>query len=211
MLQYFIKKYTQPFLEPEPAGAGVRALRLHPSGAARHQGVAEAQARASVDIVPEPMAAAGGRGSSGQEARARMVLDIGGGTSRSRDFATASSTPRACASAAEQIHEAITKLCARNYGILIGEATAERIKLEIRFRLPGQAVREISSEGPQFVRRRARSFTLNSNENPRGAAKSPQGIVARSSKRSNKHRPSGRRCRRARHRGSPRGLVGDCR
>src|ERR1700680_2563627 len=52
----------------------------------------------------------------------------------------------------------------RNYGILIGEATAERIKIEIVSAYPGQLVRELSVKGPNLSEGVPRSFTLNSNE-----------------------------------------------
>ena len=51
-----------------------------------------------------------------------------------------------------------------NYGILIGEATAERIKIEIGSAYPGQQVRELSVKGRNLSEGVPRSFTLNSNE-----------------------------------------------
>src|ERR671932_2479897 len=56
------------------------------------------------------------------------------------------------------------KYCRRNYGILIGEATAERIKIEIGSAYPGQQVRELSVKGRNLSEGVPRSFTLNSNE-----------------------------------------------
>jgi rod shape-determining protein MreB len=52
----------------------------------------------------------------------------------------------------------------RNYGILIGEATSERIKIEIGSAYPGQQVRELSVKGRNLSEGVPRSFTLNSNE-----------------------------------------------
>jgi rod shape-determining protein MreB len=51
------------------------------------------------------------------------------------------------ASAGDRFDEAITNYVRRNYGILIGEATAERIKIEIGSAYPGQQVREMSVKG----------------------------------------------------------------
>ena len=59
--------------------------------------------------------------------------------------------------------EAITNYVRRNYGILIGEATAERIKIEIGSAYPGQQVREMSVKGRNLSEGVPRSFTLNSN------------------------------------------------
>src|SRR5262252_7555390 len=64
----------------------------------------------------------------------------------------------------DRFDEAITNYVRRNYGILIGEATAERIKHEIGSAYPGQDVREISVKGRNLSEGVPRSFTLNSNE-----------------------------------------------
>ncbi|HEY5719276.1 MAG TPA: rod shape-determining protein, partial [Gammaproteobacteria bacterium] len=52
----------------------------------------------------------------------------------------------------------------RNYGTLIGDATAERIKHEIGSAFPGQEVRELEVKGRNLSEGVPRSFTLNSNE-----------------------------------------------
>lgn len=52
----------------------------------------------------------------------------------------------------------------RNYGSLIGEATAERIKQEIGTAYPGTEVRELEVRGRNLAEGVPRSFTLNSNE-----------------------------------------------
>jgi rod shape-determining protein MreB and related proteins len=65
----------------------------------------------------------------------------------------------------------------RNYGILIGEATAERIKIEIGS--PSRAtVREISVKGRNLSEGVPRSFTLNSNEILEALQEPLQGIVS---------------------------------
>ena len=52
----------------------------------------------------------------------------------------------------------------RHYGILIGETTAERIKIEIGSAYPGTQVREITVRGRNLSEGVPRAFTLNSNE-----------------------------------------------
>src|SRR5580692_9148988 len=82
MLQYFIRKvHGNRFLSPSP-----RVLVCVPFGSTQVERraikeSAEGAGARSVDIVPEPMAAAVGAGLPVQEARGSMVLDIGGGTS----------------------------------------------------------------------------------------------------------------------------------
>ena len=69
-----------------------------------------------------------------------MVLDIGGGTS---EVAVVSLNGIVYAASVrvggDKFDEAITQYVRRNYGILIGEATAERIKIEIGSAFPGAA------------------------------------------------------------------------
>ena len=60
--------------------------------------------------------------------------------------------------------EAIINYVRRNYGSLIGEATAERIKHEIGSAYPGDEVREIEVRGRNLAEGVPRGFTLNSNE-----------------------------------------------
>ena len=116
-------------------------------------------------LVEEPMAAAIGAGMPVHEARGSMVLDIGGGTS---EVAVISLNGIVYAASVriggDRFDEAITNYVRRNYGILIGEATAERIKHEIGSAYPGQDVREISVKGRNLSEGVPRSFTLNSNE-----------------------------------------------
>ena len=126
---------------------------------------AEGAGARTVAIVSEPMAAAVGAGLPVHEARGSMVLDIGGGTS---EVAVLSLNGVVYANSAriggDRFDEAIMNYVRRNYGILIGEATAERIKIEIGSAYPGQQVRELSVKGRNLSEGVPRSFTLNSNE-----------------------------------------------
>lgn len=66
----------------------------------------------------------------------------------------------------------------RNYGILIGEATAERIKHEIGAAFPGTEVRELEVKGRNIAQGVPRSFTLNSNEILEALQEPLSGIVS---------------------------------
>jgi rod shape-determining protein MreB len=118
-----------------------------------------------VRLIEEPMAAAVGAGLPVHEARGSMVLDIGGGTS---EVAVISLNGIVYASSVriggDRFDDAIINYVRRNYGILIGEATAERVKIEIGSAYPGQQVNEISVKGRNLSEGVPRSFTLNSNE-----------------------------------------------
>jgi rod shape-determining protein MreB len=180
MLQYFIKKvHGDRLLRPSP-----RVLICVPFGAteverrAIKESAAGAGAR-SVDIVPEPMAAAVGAGLPVHEPRGSMVLDIGGGTS---EVAVVSLNGIVYAASVriggDKLDEAIIQYVRRNYGILIGEATAERIKLEIGSAYPGEQIRDIIVRGRNLSEGVPRSFTLNSNEILQVLEEPLQGIVS---------------------------------
>jgi rod shape-determining protein MreB len=166
MLQYFIEKvHGNRMVRPSP-----RVLVCVPYGSTQVerraiQESAEGAGARWVRLIEEPMAAAVGCGLPVHEARGSMVLDIGGGTS---EVAVISLNGIVYASSVriggDRFDEAIINYVRRNYGILIGEATAERIKIEIGSAYPGQQVHEISVKGRNLSEGVPRSFTLNSNE-----------------------------------------------
>jgi rod shape-determining protein MreB len=179
MLQYFINKvHGDRFFRPSP-----RVLVCVPFGSTQveRRAIKESAQGAGarrVDIVPEPMAAAVGAGMPVHEARGSMVLDIGGGTS---EVAIVSLNGIVYAASVrmggDKFDEAITQYVRRNYGILIGEATAERIKIEIGSAYPGDQVREISVRGRNLSEGVPRGFTLNSYEILQALEEPLQGIV----------------------------------
>ena len=65
----------------------------------------------------------------------------------------------------------------RNYGTLIGEATAERIKHEIGSAYPGSEIREVEIKGRNLSEGVPRSFVLSSNEILEALQEPLQGIV----------------------------------
>ncbi|MGA0053764.1 MAG: rod shape-determining protein [Steroidobacteraceae bacterium] len=179
MLQHFIGKvHDNRLLKPSP-----RVLVCVPVGSTQVERraireSAEGAGARTVAIVSEPMAAAVGAGLPVQEARGSMVLDIGGGTS---EVAVISLNGIVYAQSAriggDRFDEAIMNYVRRNYGILFGETTAERIKIEIGSAYPGQTVREISVKGRNLSEGVPRSFTLNSNEILEALQEPLQGIV----------------------------------
>jgi rod shape-determining protein MreB len=166
MLQYFIEKvHGNRLMRPSP-----RVLVCVPYGSTQVerraiQESAEGAGARWVRLIEEPMAAAVGAGLPVHEARGSMVLDIGGGTS---EVAVISLNGIVYASSVriggDRFDDAIINYVRRNYGILIGESTAEKIKIEIGSAYPGQQVNEISVKGRNLSEGVPRSFTLNSNE-----------------------------------------------
>jgi rod shape-determining protein MreB and related proteins len=179
MLQHFIKKaHGSRYFRPSP-----RVLVCVPYGSTQVERraireSAEGAGARKVYLVEEPMAAAIGAGMPVGEARGSMVLDIGGGTS---EVAVISLNGIVYAASVriggDRFDDAIMSYVRRNYGILIGEATAERIKHEIGAAYPGQEVREISVRGRNLSEGVPRAFTLNSNEILEALQEPLQGIV----------------------------------
>lgn len=166
MLQYFIHKVHETrIIRPSP-----RVLVCVPCGSTQveRRAIKESAAGAGareVYLIEEPMSAAIGAGLPVDEARGSMVLDIGGGTS---EVAVISLNGIVYANSVriggDRFDEAIINYVRRNYGTLIGEATAERIKEAIGSAYPGSEVREIEVRGRNLAEGIPRSFTLNSNE-----------------------------------------------
>ncbi|MBL3526680.1 MAG: rod shape-determining protein [gamma proteobacterium endosymbiont of Lamellibrachia anaximandri] len=166
MLQYFIHKvHESRIIRPSP-----RVLVCVPCGSTQveRRAIKESAAGAGareVYLIEEPMSAAIGAGLPVDEARGSMVLDIGGGTS---EVAVISLNGIVYANSVrvggDRFDEAIVSYVRRNYGTLIGDATSERIKIEIGSAYPGNDVKEIEVKGRNLAEGIPRSFTLNSNE-----------------------------------------------
>ncbi|OUS31731.1 rod shape-determining protein [Gammaproteobacteria bacterium 45_16_T64] len=166
MLQYFISKvHENSFISPSP-----RVLVCVPcqSTQVERKAIKESAMGAGareVYLIEEPMAAAIGAGLPVEEASGSMVVDIGGGTSEialiSLNGVVYSDSVRI---GGDTFDESIVTYVRRNYGSLIGEATAERIKEEIGCAYPGNELLEIDVRGRNLAEGVPRSFTLNSNE-----------------------------------------------
>lgn len=166
MLQHFIHKvHENRFLRPSP-----RVLVCVPCGSTQverraiRESVLSAGAR-EVYLIDEPMAAAIGSGMPVHEASGSMVVDIGGGTTEvaiiSLSGIVYSSSVRI---GGDRFDEAIVNYVRRNYGTLIGESTAERIKHEIGSAFPSKEISKMEVRGRNLAEGVPRSFVLNSDE-----------------------------------------------
>ncbi|WP_353573326.1 rod shape-determining protein [Candidatus Albibeggiatoa sp. nov. BB20] len=166
MLQYFIHKVHETrYLRPSP-----RVLICVPCGSTQveRRAIRESATGAGareVHLIEEPMAAAIGAGMPVSEATGSMVLDIGGGTTEvgvlSLNGIVYSESIRV---GGDRFDEAIISYVRRHYNMLIGEATAERIKHVIGSAYPGKEIKEIHVRGRNVAEGIPRSFKLNSNE-----------------------------------------------
>ncbi|WP_239323933.1 rod shape-determining protein [Snodgrassella gandavensis] len=118
-----------------------------------------------VNLIEEPMAAAIGAGLPIEEPTGSMVVDIGGGTTEvgviSLSGVVYSHSIRV---GGDAFDEAIINYVRRNYGMLIGESTAEEIKKSIGSAFPGMEVKEIEVKGRNLAEGIPRAFTISSNE-----------------------------------------------
>ncbi len=132
MLRYFIQKVHQRRWGYKP-----RVVIAIPSGittvekrAVRNS--AERAGARQVFLVDEPMAAAIGAGMPVAEPTASMVVDVGGGTTEVAIISLADIvTSESIRVAGDEMDEAIIRHMKQNYNLLIGEQSAERVKIQI--------------------------------------------------------------------------------
>lgn len=152
MLKYFISKTVKSMFFSKP-----RVIICIPSGVTEveKRAVEDAAKQAGagiVDLIEEPMAAAIGAGLSVSEPTGNMVVDIGGGTSEVAvislgDIVTATSERVA----GDKLDEAIISYVKRKYNLLIGERTAEDIKIKIGSAVPYEDEGEMSIKGRNLM------------------------------------------------------------
>ncbi len=143
MLKYFLQKVcgSMRFFRP-------RVMVCIPSGATDVEKRAVLEATIHVGardafLIEEPMAAAIGAGLDVSEPTGNMVVDIGGGTT---DIAVISLggivTSESLRVAGNKMDECILKYIRKKYNLLIGEQTAEALKLRIGTVMPRDKVSE---------------------------------------------------------------------
>ncbi|MBE6771544.1 MAG: rod shape-determining protein [Ruminococcaceae bacterium] len=152
MIAAFIKRTTKrtPF-------SRIRVLICIPSGVTEVERKAVYDAAKSagakyVSLIEEPMAAAIGSGLPVSEATGSMVVDIGGGTAEVAvislgDVVTANSARVA----GDNFDEAIISYIKKKYNLLIGERTAEDIKIKIGSAYPYEGEGTINIKGRNLM------------------------------------------------------------
>lgn len=152
MLKYFIKKAVHANLFSRP-----RVVICIPSGVTEveRRAVEDAARQAGggdVDLIEEPMAAAIGAGLPVAEATGSMIVDIGGGTSEVAvislgDIVTSVSVRVA----GDRFDDAIVSYVKKKYNLLIGERTAEEIKIQIGSAFPYEDEQSMAIKGRNLV------------------------------------------------------------
>ncbi len=166
MLKHFIRKvHNSRFFKPSP-----RIIICVPCGSTQveRRAIRESAIGAgasNVYLIEEPMAAAIGAGLPVGEATGSMVVDVGGGTTEVGVISLGGLVYKGSVRVGgDKFDEAIINYIRRNYGMLIGETTAESVKKQIGSAFPGSEVREMEVKGRNLAEGIPRSFTISSNE-----------------------------------------------
>ena len=151
-------------------------------------GITEVEKRAVVDsavragarevkLVPEPIAAAIGVGLPVDTPTGNMVVDIGGGTTEIAVIAlNGIVTKTSIRVGGDEMDEAIMNYAKKAYNMLIGEQTAERIKIEIGSAFPLPEEMDMEIKGRDLVRGIPRTLRVSSVE-IREALQEPVGSI----------------------------------
>jgi rod shape-determining protein MreB len=166
MLKQFIKMvHPRSMFKPSP-----RIIICVPCGSTQveRRAIRESALGAGaseVYLIEEPMAAAIGAGLPVSDASGSMVVDIGGGTTEVGVISLGGMVYKGSVRVGgDRFDDAIIAYIRRNYGMLIGEPTAEAIKKQIGSAFPGSEVKEMEVKGRNLSEGVPRSFTISSNE-----------------------------------------------
>ena len=165
MLKYFIRKACPngKFFKP-------RIIVCIPSGVtevekrAVEEAVMQAGAKEAY-LIEEPMAAAIGAGLPVDEPMGSMVVDIGGGTT---DVAVISLggivTSKSLRVAGDELDNSIVQYIKKNHNLLIGERTAEEVKVKLGSAYPLETEISMEIRGRDLISGLPKTITINSQE-----------------------------------------------
>ena len=118
-----------------------------------------------VYMIEEPMAAAIGVGLPVQEASGNMIVDIGGGTTEVALISLSGIVySRSVRVAGDELDEAIVQYMKRAYSLMIGERTAEEIKIRIGSASPIEKEMTMEVKGRDMVAGLPKTITITSQE-----------------------------------------------
>lgn len=178
MLKYFIRKSldTKSFIRP-------RVVVGVPSG------VTEVEKRAVIDatiqagareayLIEEPMAAAIGAGLPVHEPTGNMVVDIGGGTTEVAVVSLGGIvTSRSIRIGGDEMDEAIIQYIKRTYNLMIGERTAEEVKITIGSAILPKVDETMDIRGRDLVTGLPKTLTIKAHEVQRALSEPVAGIL----------------------------------
>lgn len=165
MLRYFIRK-----VHNRRALVAPRVVIAVPSG------ITEVEKRAVKDsaeqagarlvyLIEEPMAAAIGVGLPVQEPAANMIIDVGGGTTEVAIISLAGIVvTRSVRVGGDEMDEAIIQYLKRNYNLMVGERTAEEIKISIGSAYPLKEEMALEVKGRDLIAGLPKTLRITSEE-----------------------------------------------
>ena len=118
-----------------------------------------------VYLIEEPMAAAIGAGLPVSEPSGNMILDIGGGTSEVAVISLSGIVyAQSVRVGGDKMDEAVAQFIKRKYNLLIGERTAEMIKIQIGTAYPEKEMKTMEIKGRDLVAGNPKVLQVNSEE-----------------------------------------------
>jgi rod shape-determining protein MreB len=165
MLRYFIKKVHHRRVLVRP-----RIIIAIPSGITEveKRAVKDSAERAGareVFLIEEPVAAAIGVGLPIQEPRGNMIIDIGGGTTEIAVISLAGIVfSKSMRIGGDEMDEALIEYLKKTYNLMIGERTAEDIKIKIGSAYPQEEEMSLEVKGRDLVAGLPKTVTVTSEE-----------------------------------------------
>jgi rod shape-determining protein MreB and related proteins len=166
MLRYFLKTIIDKhFFRVKP-----KVIVCVPSGITEVErravrDSAETAGAKQVHMVAEPMAAAIGVGLPVETPTGNMVIDIGGGTTEIAVIALSGIvSDTSIRVGGDELDQAIVQFMRKNYNLLVGEPTAEAIKIKIGSAAPVGEEREMEVKGRDLVSGIPKTVRVHSSE-----------------------------------------------
>ena len=178
MLRYFIAKAhnRKTLLRPRVVISVPSGITPVEKRAVRES--AQSAGAREIYLIEEPMAAAIGAGLPVTEASGNMVVDIGGGTTEVAVISLSGIvTSQSIRVAGDKMDEAIIQYVKRKYNLLIGERTAELIKINIGTAYPEENPQTIEVKGRDLVTGIPKTLEINSEEVREALAESINTII----------------------------------
>lgn len=173
MLKKFIEK-----ISPKSAFTSPRIVVCFPSGVTEveKRAIDEATKQAGareVLLMEEPMAAAIGAGLPVNEPTGSMIVDIGGGTTEVAVISLGGIvTSKSLRMAGDELDQAIINYIKREYNLMIGERTAESVKMELGSAFPEEEENSMQIKGRDLISGLPKIIDINQSE-VREALKEP--------------------------------------
>jgi rod shape-determining protein MreB len=165
MLRYFIRKVhdRRALIRPRINISVPSGITQVEKRAVRES--AESAGAREVYLIEEPMAAAIGAGLPITEPIANMIVDMGGGTTEVAVISLAGIVySKSVRVAGDKMDNAILQFIKRKFNLLIGEHSAEKIKIALGDVMPEEPYQEMEIKGRDLVSGVPKTITINSSE-----------------------------------------------